>query len=372
MFWKKIASFIFAHFFLFGFNTKVFTSSTPPPTATTSLAIASSTSPAATSTPIISKTASSTPKSKSIAAKKVAPPIAATSTSATPQPTQVVPDFVAINEFTRRTIVNILCTTKGGELSPISGTGVLVGSQGLILTNAHLGQYFLLKDFRQKDFIECVARTGSPAYPKYHLELVYISPTWVANNKTLLKEQNPLGTGENDFAFLRITDSIDGTALPDKFPYLAMDIREVIGVGEPVLLASYPAGFLGGLSILQDLSITTAITNVADLFTYKDRTIDLISVPGTVVSQKGSSGGAVVDGGATLIGIISTSSNGDTTSQRDLRAITLAYINRDLQSELGVTLAQFVSQDMAAFAKKFQEINVPSLSKLIEDELNKN
>ena len=280
-------------------------------------------------------------------------------------------DFETINKNAREAVVNILCSTRGGELSPISGTGVVVGQDGLILTNAHIAQYLLLKDYGQKDRISCVARTGSPAYPRYNLELVYISPIWVNNNKGLLKEQNPQGTGENDFAFLRITSNIDGSTLPIGFKYIPMNINEIITEKEPVLLVSYPAGFLGGLSILQDLNITSAITKVNEVFTFKENTIDLISVPGTVVSQKGSSGGAVIDKYATLLGLISTSSGEDSTNARDLRAITLSYINRDLQAELGMNLKQFSSINSADFAKKFQEINAPALTKIIIDELNK-
>lgn len=286
----------------------------------------------------------------------------------TPEP---APDFEAINTFARQAIVNILCTTKGGELSPISGTGVIVEPNGLILTNAHIGQYFLLKDFRQKDFIQCVARTGSPAYPKYNLELVYISPTWVSENKAQLKDQNPKGTGENDFAFLRITKSVDDTNLPNKFPFLTMNLRENIQINEPVLLVSYPAGFLGGLSILQNLNVTSAITNIQDVFTFRDGTIDIISVGGTVVSQKGSSGGMVVDSKSTLIGIITTSSDGKTTSTRDLNAITIPYIARDLESELKMNLLQFLSTGPEEFAKTFASTTAPTLTKLITDELTK-
>lgn len=338
--------------------TKEPVATSTPPTAISTSAMAT------TSEPKISTT---TPKAKPVA-KKIETVTTSIPVVTAPEPT---PNFELINSNTRSAVVNILCSTKGGELSPISGTGIVVGSGGLILTNAHVGQYLLLKDFRQKDFIECVVRTGSPAYPKYKLELVYISPSWVAKNKTILKEENPLGTGEHDFAFLRITGPIASTPLPPSFPFLTMNIREYIEIGESALLASYPAGFLGGLSVLQDLSVTSAIAKVSTYFTFGENTIDLISVPGTVVSQKGSSGGAVVDKYGTLIGIISTSSNGDTTAERDLRAITVAYINRSLQSELGMDLAQFTSLDMEVFAKKFQGINAPSLSKLIIDELNK-
>lgn len=377
MFLKKIFAFIVAHLLFFsGTNTKVYVAPEQPkippvvnpiqlndkPKTTVATTTKATTTPVAKPSPII----------KPIPKPVILPTLPVMPTLPTPVTLiETPPDFEKINTFARPAIVNILCSTKGGALSPISGTGIVVGSDGLILTNAHIGQYFLLKDFREPNFLECIARTGSPAYPKYHLELVYISPTWVGNNKGLLKEQNPQGTGENDFAFLRITDAINGSALPSPIPYIPMDVRENINTNENVLLVSYPAGFLGGLSILQDLSITSAITQVHDVFTFKDGTVDLISVPGTVVSQKGSSGGAVVDKNSSLIGVISTSSNGDTTSSRDLRAITLAYINRDLQTELGMNLAQFANLDHANFAQVFARTNAPTLTKIISDELNK-
>lgn len=279
-------------------------------------------------------------------------------------------DFEKINTDSRKTIINILCSTKYNDLSPISGTGVLISSDGLILTNAHIGQYLLLKDFREKDYLKCVGRVGSPAYPRFNLELVYISPNWVEENKTLLKEQNPTGTGEYDFAFLRITGNIDGTPTPN-FAYIEPNTREFISKGEPVLLASYPAGFLGGISILQDLNITTAITNIQDVFTFDDGSIDVISVGGTVVSQKGSSGGLVVDSATSLIGIITTSSDGQTTSSRGLNAITVSYINRSLQKEISLNFKQFLETNHAIFAKEFNENKAPALSTLIINELTK-
>ncbi len=366
-FLKSVASFIWAHILLLvGIHTPIYIAPVAPTSvvqiATTTIVI----KPPATTT---SKTVATTTKPKTATPKPVAKPT--TQIPITITPPEPPPNFKPINAYAREATVNILCTTKGGELSPISGTGVVVKPDGLILTNAHIGQYFLLKDFREKDFLNCVIRTGSPASPVYKAELVYISPTWVAANKDLLKEKNPTGTGENDFAFLRITGMIDGSNLPTTFPYIQMNVRENINVNEPVLLVSYPAGFLGGISILRDLSITSAITNIQDIFTFKDGTVDVVAVGGTVVSQKGSSGGLVVDRNATLVGIITTSTDASSTSQRGLNAITLAYINRDLESELGINLESFVTQDMPEFAKKFQEINAPSLTKIIEDELNK-
>lgn len=323
-----------------------------------------------TTTPIVKneqETQSTTTTKKEV--KKEAVKIVENKTPSTPIVNEPPVNFELINENSRKTIVNIFCTTKYGDLSPISGTGVIVNGNGLVLTNAHIGQYLLIKDFREKDYINCVARTGSPAYPKYKLELVYISENWVYENKSILKEQTPKGTGENDYAFLRITGPISGNDFPNGFYYIEPNVRELISIGEPVLLASYPAGFLGGLSIIQNLHITSSVTNIQDIFTFKDGTIDVIAVGGTVVSQKGSSGGLVVDKNTSLIGIITTSSDGVTTSSRGLNAITVAYINRNLQREISMGMRQFLSLDHEQFARSFASTTAPKLSKLIIDEL---
>ena len=298
-----------------------------------------------------------------------------TSTTPTIQTTiitpELPPDFAKINEEARLAIINIFCTTKSNELSPISATGIVINPNGLILTNAHVAEYFLIRDFREKDFVECIIRTGSPAYPRYNVELVYISPTWVINNKTVLKEQSPKGTGENDYAFLRITNTLNNEEIK-KLDSIPLNIREEIIIGEPVVLVSYPAGFLGGLSIIQNLNVASAITLVQDVFTFINNTIDIISVGGTVLSQKGASGGAVVDKYGTTIGLISVSSSAVNTSDRQLLAITPAYINRSLQNDINMTLSQFLSQDIGTFTKKFQTETAPLLTKILIDELNKN
>ncbi len=278
-------------------------------------------------------------------------------------------DFEKINQFARKAVVNILCTDLKGE--EVTGTGSIIDSQGIILTNAHIGQFFLLQNYPVKNYMSCIIRTGSPAYPTYKAELLYISPTWVTDNKALLTETNPTGTGENDFAFLRITGRIDDSPLSNSLPNIPVGQDEPITKKQQVVLVSYPAGFLGGLFVMKDLNIMSAVASVDDYFTFTESTIDLISVPGTVVSQKGSSGGAVVDESSKLIGIIVTSSDGATTKDRDLRAITLSHINRTLESELGMTLTEFLAQDLSKFSQKFNTTISPNLTKLITTELQK-
>jgi len=286
-----------------------------------------------------------------------------------PKPT---PNFEIINSESRKAVVNIFCSARNDSFSPISGTGILVNSDGIILTNAHVAQYLLLKDLYYENFIECSVRTGSPAYPKYKVELVYISPDWIKENRDSLRKENPEGIGENDFGFLRITGNLDGSEVSEKISYIKPNTTELLDIGNPVVLVSYPAGFLGGQSVNQNLNLTSAITIIQDIFTFKENTVDLISVGGTVLSQRGSSGGAVVDENSGLVGVISTSSNGDTTSQRDLRAITLAYINRTLKQNLNLSVDEFLSQDISLFTKNFQTEVAPELKKILKDSITSN
>lgn len=302
----------------------------------------------------------------------IKPVIKATSTPPvqTPPPvTSQIPSipFETINENTRKAVVNIFCTQTTGSLSPITGSGIIISEDGLILTNAHVAQFFLLKNFNnQKNFITCTIRTGSPAYPTYTAELVYIPPEWIAEHKGDIVLESPKGTGEYDYAFLRITGRTDGTTAPTSLPFIPINLIEFTEVGTPAVLVSYPAGFLGGQSIVQGLYQSSAVISISDRFTFGEGTVDRISLGGSVVAQKGSSGGAVVDGTGSLIGLISISSDGNTTGERDLSAITLSYINRDLIKNANTTLASIAS-DSASFATTFNTNVAPGLTKALSD-----
>lgn len=374
---KSLVTIIIAHIIgTGGTGTKVYEApiKTAPPTPSVTITINAPTTIATSSVKAkqvpVAKPISKSPKLTpvKIVPKKIEP---------TPTPTRIntgfiLPqvDFEKANSVARLAIVNILCTTKGNELSPISGTGVVISPKGVIITNAHIGQYLLLKDYREKDYVDCKIRVGSPAYPTYNVELMYISPTWVKNNIKVLTELNPTGTGENDFAFLHITGKIDGQEMPARIPFIIPDIRELILRQEPVMLISYPAGFLGGLSILQHLNIASSITTIKDYFTYTKDTIDILDVGGTILSQKGSSGGAVVDSYLSLLGLITTSSEAKSTDQRELRAITLAHVNRALISEVGFGIDKLLTSDPSNISSIFASTTAPLLTKILIDSIN--
>jgi hypothetical protein len=257
-------------------------------------------------------------------------------------------------------LVNIICTTgSGGTLNPITGSGVIIDDRGVILTNAHIGQFFLLRDFPTKDNIECTIRTGSPAYPHYKAELLYISKKWIEDNGKNITSTNPMGTGENDFALLFITGSVNqNESLPASFPYIVPNINELTESEistDSYVVAGYPAGFLGGIAVQKDLFLTSANVTAKQIFTFKEKTIDVISLGGSAVAQKGASGGALVrQKDKKLVGIVVTTTEEKTTGERDLRAITTTHINRSLKDSIGKTLPEFLTGNLSQKVLEFK------------------
>ena len=292
-----------------------------------------------------------------------------------PTPSTELPlTFSQINTETAKALVNIICSQNvSGAVTPITGSGVIIDPRGVVITNAHVAQFFLLKDYPIEGGLKCVLRTGSPARNMYTAELLYISPEWVSLHAHDITNSLPKGTGEHDYAFLRITGRTDPNAeLPTTFPFIPIDINSHnISTGDQVLAAAYPAGFLGGISIQKDLYSVSSIATVGERFTFLENTIDLFSIGGTVVSQGGSSGGAVVSDENKLIGVIVTSTQADTTAERDLRAITTGHIDRALTKNANATIEGLLFGDIALKAKLFNLGIAPALTNIFLQVLNK-
>ena len=290
------------------------------------------------------------------------PPPASTPATPTKSPEQVLAQ-------TRAALVNILCTTQTGTgFKPISGSGIVVDERGIILTNAHVGQFFLLRDYPFKDNIQCVVRVGSPAEPRYTAELLYLPPAWIEANASQITSGQATGTGEHDYAFVRITGTTNPAAtLPATFPRLAMTLGGT-DVGDSMLLSGYPAGFLSGEFITTSLYASSAYAYVTQLFNFNGGPqVDLFSIGGTVLSQAGSSGGAAVraDTGA-LAGVIVTATTAESTSARDLRAVSLGHIDRS-HGEGGIDV--LLSGNTAVKAAAFNLGVAPALTKKLLDVL---
>lgn len=326
-------------------------------------AVATTTAPVTTSAPLppAPKKIVQTPPSKAVQP--------ATSTPVTPAQPVAAPltttssgnvSLDASASTLRNALVNIICyVSPGSGFHSISGSGVIIDPKGIILTNAHIAQYFLLADRSAA----CTIRTGNPARNAYNAALIYISPAWLQANTSVLTDAAPSGTGEYDFAFLAITKSITTDVLPSVFPSLPLAINPPVA-GTPIIIASYGAQFLEASQIQSSLFPTVVFGLVKDVFTFKTNTIDVLALGGSAAAQEGSSGGGVADARGTLVGTITTSTTQGATDTRSLSAITASYIRSEYASEMGSALDLLLSQPITTSVAEFAT-KMPTLEAII-------
>lgn len=294
----------------------------------------------------------------------------------TPQPASMPlqSDLSALNERAHDAVVNVLCTTGGGgPVLTISGSGVFIDPRGVILTNAHVAQFFLLRDYPTQNNVQCVIRTGSPARATYTAALLYISQQWIAANARQIISSAPSGTGENDYAFLLVTGRTDSaSSLPASFSYVEPSTARV-SPNESMLLVAYPASLLDGSSIQTNLYASTAFSYVQQVFAFHEGEagVDLFSVGGSAVAQGGSSGGAAVrQNTGTLAGIFVTALEASTTGPSDLRALALSHIDESLRAEGEGGIVGELSGNLLAKADSFTATVFPLLAQKLKDVLN--
>lgn len=256
----------------------------------------------------------------------------------------------------RGALVNIICVPSKKTLDSVSGTGVVIDPRGIILTVAHVGQYFLLDDYA-KNRVSCRIRTGSPAENAYTAEALYVSPTWLTNNIGIITGDASGGTGEHDYALVGITGSATAKKLPDVFPAVPLSPVAVdIDANESVAVASYGAEFLTSKQISAALYQSIVFGTVAGLYTYSSNVLDLITLNLGAVAQDGSSGGVVANSDDELIGLITTRSSKEVVSARMLNAITANHIRRSFMEETGYLLDDYLrEQSVPELIDAFQE-----------------
>jgi len=290
-------------------------------------------------------------------------------TPATPPVPAVPIDTELVGEaLLKGAVVNIICL-PGGGLPGSSGSGIVVDPRGLILTVAHVGQGFLLRDYPTKGAGTCYIRTGSPAKNAYSADLVYISPTWIAENKATFLESSPTGTGENDFAFLAVTGSISAAALPSPFIFIPLSPAGTkVAIGDTVGTGSYAAEFLTSSQIRSALYPTVKFALVNDFFTFGKTTEDIFSVAAGSAAQEGSSGGAVINAENELVGLISTRSVKPNLSDRTLQALTMDHIRRSFRSDTGADLDSYLKGDLGTLVAK-ERPEAAALEKELAEEI---
>ncbi len=257
----------------------------------------------------------------------------------------------------RGALVNIFCKMKSSNSTEqyISGSGVFVSPNGYILTNAHVAQYFLLRNYPLTNATKCTVRTGNPAHNRYNATVVFISSAWVKTNATTSAQMTPHGTGEHDIAVLAVTRSDTSVTLPVSFPFVSIATTTPF-VGDNVVIGSYAAQFLSNGIVQTALYPTIVYGSVKKLYTFATTTIDVVGLGGTVAAQEGSSGGGIVNAYNKLIALITTSTITGPTNKRNLTAITSSYIRRDYLRESGQSLNALLSESTTTAIKSFAPI----------------
>ena len=116
------------------------------------------------------------------------------------------------------------------------------------------------------------------------------------------------------------------------------------------------------LAATANLYAVSSVTTIKTLLTFETGSVDLFSVGGVIEAQGGSSGGAVVNQWNYLVGIITTTSEGATTGERELHIITLDYINRDMSLQAGMSIGETLSGDVWQRLQQFEKNEAPGLT----------
>ena len=242
--------------------------------------------------------------------------------------------------------VNLYCRIKtSGRTYSTTGSGVFVHESGIILTNAHVAQYFLLATSTGRTKTRCSVREGSPARERYSASLIYLSPGWAHTIvEATTKKQPTKGTGESDFALLRVSAGGKGR-LPERFPVLPLDLATAtLYDGEQVTAAGYPAEGLTFRGVQKNLKFVAATSTITSTQSFERPNKDILALSDSPASATGVSGGPIVRSWGGLIGIAVTLKEGASTKdERSLRAITLSYIDRVLRTETGRSIFNYIA-----------------------------
>jgi hypothetical protein len=266
----------------------------------------------------------------------------------------------------RDVLLNIICTKQNGNQIDLStGSGVLVSKKGAVLTNAHIAQYFLLKDIGY----ECYLKKENMPFYGYEADLVYISEEWIEENASSINNENLIRTGENDFALLLITKNIDPTfSLQSSFPWAELETdSDEITIGEKITVAGFSGSQINPFENKNIGELKTEETFIKNVFTFDKTSVDVFSTRETKVAQKGASGGGIFKNDK-LIGIIVTINDG-LGGEKTINGLTLDYIDKDFKDETGKPLKQYLSSDLKQLADDFQSVVAPNQAELLKQNL---
>ena len=212
---------------------------------------------------------------------------ASPSESASPEATPLTPADLA------HAVVQVLMFTADGLVG--TGSGTIIDPSGLILTNAHVATPSDLELTELQ--VALTGKSDHPAEPTYRAE--------VAAADTVL-----------DLAVIRISTTLDGSALPEAFPFVKVGDSDALDIGDDISIFGYPG--IGGNTITFTSGQVSGFTGEAVL---GDRA--WIKTDATIAG--GNSGGLAANDAGEIIGVPTRS--GTTSEIVDCRVIV--DTNRD-------------------------------------------
>ncbi len=230
----------------------------------------------------------------------------------------------------KQATINILCTLKSGnQIAYFSGSGVVIDPSGVILTNAHVAEHVLLEQAGRES---CSIRTGSPAVESYKAIVIFLPDAWIESNKFNIGMQAITGTGENDYAFLALTSRTSRSAPDVPLPFIPINASSP-NTGSSIIMAGYPL-LSNSVSLLNNgLYLLTSPSIINSIAGFDGRSTDVIDTTPSSLAEHGSSGGAIVDSGYNLIGIIDSTVIDPVTGHNAIQGITTSYIKRSLENK---------------------------------------
>jgi S1-C subfamily serine protease len=221
----------------------------------------------------------------------------------TDEPEQSLPTATRISPTTAdlaKAVVQVLALTQEGSTIRIvwSGSGSIISSEGLILTNAHVVDNS--EGLYERLGIALTDRTDQPPELAFYAEVLAID--------------YPL-----DLAVVAIVSDVDGAPTEVEFPYVSLGDSDRLEIGDSLRILGYPG--IGGETITLTEGPVSGFTT--------ERSVDgraWIKTEATIAG--GNSGGLAVNEGGQLIGIPTIVSSGSADGETvDCRP--LADTNRD-------------------------------------------
>jgi hypothetical protein len=268
--------------------------------------------------------------------------------------------------FYENVVVNILCINKTKtNIKMTTGSGVIISSSGLVLTNTHVANNFLFDNKSKDSYKECtIRRENIPTYG-FNAEPVYMSEEWFRDNQSFFSSSNPKGDGQNDYAILAITTNTNpALRVPTNFDYARVITNEdILEKGKTVTVAAYPGIHTGVFEVDSNGKLKQSKTFISELMTFDSDSIDVISTGPNEVAKKGSSGGGVFNG-QDLIGIVVTTDSNSEGSY--INAITLPYIVKDFSKDTGENFKEYISGDKKSLISEYSD-DINNLKNLVAD-----